>query len=236
MKEMPQRGINRKPLRLLPKIFLDLYFFVLRYSYSHYQPLKKNKFLKISSERDSVSRWVIIREELLKFNPLNLLDIGCAEGFFLIQYSREFDGYCLGVEGDYSRYCIAQTQLQVNTTKRCAIIFDEINTDSVGQLCKFDAVIFLSVLHHIMYSYGENYALDFMSKLHTKINKVLIFEMGQSNEVTAKWANKLPDMGNDPQKWIAGFLKKAGFINVRKIGESTSYFGDCKRSIFAAEP
>jgi SAM-dependent methyltransferase len=236
MTETPQRGINRKPLRILPKFFLDLYFFILRSSYSNYQPVASNRGQSHFFERDALNRWIPIRAELSKHRPQNILDIGCAEGYYLAQCSREFGSYCLGLEGDYSRYCIAQTQFQTNATKRCAVIFDEINTDSINKLCKFDAVIFLSVLHHVMYSYGQNYALEFMSKLRTKVNKVLIFEMGQSNETTAKWAGKLPDMGSDPQKWIAEFLKEAGFNDIRKIGESKSYFGDCNRTIFAASP
>ncbi len=83
---------------------------------------------------------------------------------------------------------------------------------------------------------GEEYGRDILKQLKKKINKFMIFEMGQSNELKNKWAAKLPDMGEKPHEWIKDFLLSAGFNNVVKIGESDSYYKDQNRAIFKALP
>ena len=94
----------------------------------------------------------------------------------------------------------------------------------------------MSVMHHIMSLKGEEYSKNILKKIRPKINKFLIFEMGQSDEARNKWAERLPDMGNNPHKWIADFLTSCGFSKVIKIGESDSYRKDKRRAIFKVEP
>jgi SAM-dependent methyltransferase len=234
---MPQqRGINRKALRKTARLFQYLYHLFLFKTGTHYQSILDHGFYENRSERDCDSRWQIIKNALIRYQPRNVMDIGCGEGYYAIRCAREMGTYSFGVEGDFARFCIANAQIESCLIRRCCIVFDEISTESLNKLPVFEAIIFLSVLHHMIYSYGLEYAKKFLIKLHSKISKVLIFEMGQSNEVAAKWANLLPDMGTNPHAWIEALLLSCGFKNVKKIGESRSFFGDRNRAIFLAEP
>ena len=94
----------------------------------------------------------------------------------------------------------------------------------------------MSVMHHMMYSKGADYCKNILIALRKAIGKVMIFEMGQSNELKNKWATRLPNMGDNPHKWIRNFLLSAGFSMVEKIGESDSYQKDQNRAIFKVKP
>jgi len=163
------------------------------------------------------------------------LDLGCAEGFYVLQSAKEFNIFSLGIDADIRRLDIAQNQLIAEDITSAGFALADINPDFIDQLPKFDIVIFMSVLHHFMYSHGQDYCRDFLSRLREKISKVMIFEMGQSDELENEWARKLPDMGNNPHQWIKDFLLSAGFSKVTKIGESDSFRKDKNRAIFRVE-
>ena len=75
-----------------------------------------------------------------------------------------------------------------------------------------------------------------MRALKPVIGKVMIFEMGQSDEHKNKWSKSLPDMGSDPHEWIKKFILNCGYSKAEKIGESDSYQKEKKRAIFRVEP
>ena len=49
-------------------------------------------------------------------------------------------------------------------------------------LPKFDAVICMSVVHHIIRAYGITSAEEFLRALARRVEKVLIFEIGTADE------------------------------------------------------
>ena len=109
-----------------------------------------------------------------------------------------------------------------------------VDHDLVAALPAFDSVVFLSVLHHMMYQHGVDYCRDLMQLVAEKTRKVCFFEMGQSDEHRESWAKAMPDMGPDPHEWIAAFLKESGFSRIEKIGTASSYAGETQRALFAA--
>ena len=236
MKNMhAQRGINRKPLGFWPRLGQKLSYITATWTYrKHYQPLIGHHGAFSAGERECEMRWDNIRKVLEPLSIKNLFDIGCGEGYYVIRATRELNCYALGVEADYSRACVAQNQISYWNVNRAAVICDEISVDTIDKLPIFDAIIFLSVAHHIMFSFGEDYCQGFMKRLHGHTRKALIFEMGQSDEANAKWAKSLPDMGINPHEWIRKFLLSCGYADVMKIGTAKSYFGDRDRAIFIA--
>ena len=60
--------------------------------------------------------------------------------------------------------------------------------------------------------------------------------MGNSDEKAMKWADELPDMGADVDKWIEDFLKEAGFTTVELLGKNSSYKQDTERGLYLAKP
>jgi hypothetical protein len=115
-------------------------------------------------------------------------------------------------------------------------MYAHITSEFLGKLPIFDTVICLSVLHHVMYEHGVEYARDFLRIIREKTAKSLIVDMGQSNEAAMEWAPLLPDMGPDPHEWIAGFIRSSGFSEVIKAGETDAYKSNVRRAVFVAYP
>jgi O-antigen chain-terminating methyltransferase len=200
-----------------------------------YHPISIEGKLVSKGERACLDRWSVINEVVSKC-PGNLLDLGCAEGYFVQRVAREHECFVLGVDADVRRLTIAQDVNVFNKNEAAGFMYAHITPEFLRKLPTFDIVIFLSVLHHVMYEHGVDYARDFMKLIREKTAKSLIFDMGQSNEIGMKWAPLLPDMGPDPQEWIAGFLRSCGFSEVIKMGETDAYKSNVSRAVFVAHP
>jgi cyclopropane fatty-acyl-phospholipid synthase-like methyltransferase len=226
----------KKDFKFWPKQLLKLNYTVLLRSYPNYQPIFKGGSLKQGSDRNCLDRWELIKKEIVDHNAKSFLDLGSAEGFYVLQAAKECGCVSLGVDADVRRLAVADNQLILEKIGSAGFFYGLIDEEFLEKIPSFDAVIFMSVMHHIMYSKGEEYSRKILKKIRSRVNKFLIFEMGQSDELKNKWAKRLPDMGGDPHKWIADFILSCGFSKVEKIGESDSYQKDKRRAIFKAEP
>lgn len=226
----------KKPLKKLPKFLFDLYFGQLIKSYPNYQPIFHNGKLKMGGDRNCMDRWELIKKEIMACKANSVLDIGCAEGFYVLRAAKECDCVSLGVDADIRRLNMAQNQISSEKIMPAGFLLAEVNETLINKLPKFDVIVFMSVMHHMMYSHGVSYCKNILVALRKVVGKTMIFEMGQSNELKNKWAALLPDMGDNPHGWIKEFLISAGFSRVEKIGESDSYKKDQNRAIFKVEP
>lgn len=204
-------------------------------SYENYQPVAGLPKPAVGS-RECEVRWDAIRRVLEEHGCRSVVDLGSSEGYYVIQAARHGLGFCVGVDFDLRRTWTAVNQVVLEDIPRAGFLVSEIDMELVEALPRFDAAIFLSVLHHIMYRDGEEHARRLMAALAERIDKVVIFEMGQSDEHLEKWAAELPDMGPDPHAWIARFLRSAGFAHVEKIAEAPSYRREVNRALFKALP
>jgi len=225
-----------KPLKKIPEFLFRLYAWQLKKSYPNYQPIFHKGKLIEGGDRSCFDRWDLIKKEIIKYGAKSFLDLGSAEGFYVLQAAKECHCVSLGVDADIRRLAMADHQLILEKIDSAGFLFGIIDDEFLEKIPNFDAVIFMSVMHHIMSLKGEEYSKNILKKIRPKINKFLIFEMGQSDEARNKWAERLPDMGNNPHKWIADFLTSCGFSKVIKIGESDSYRKDKRRAIFKVEP
>jgi cyclopropane fatty-acyl-phospholipid synthase-like methyltransferase len=227
--------MKRKPIKpLLRAAYRTLYGLHLR-SYETYQPVIGNKGTT-EGTRECGTRWQAIDSLLTEHDCHSLVDLGCSEGYYVLQAARRGLEVCVGVDFDLRRMWTCQSQVVLNDLHHASFLMSEVTPELVTALPRFDAVIFLSVLHHIMYEKSPEYAREIITGLAKKTNKVMIFEMGQSDEHLESWAKKIPDMGSDPHAWIAEYLRSAGFSHVEKIGEASSYMQEVNRAMFKAIP
>lgn len=228
---MYQKQIKRTPL-FLRKLSAK---FLIK-SYPNYQPIFKNGKILPGGDRNCLDRWSLIKKEIENHNVESVVDLGCAEGFYVFRAAKESNCFSIGVDADIRRLSIALDQLSLEKIFSAGFFLGIIDKKLLDKMPQIDMVIFMSVMHHMMYMENQEYCLSFLKKLRSKINKVMIFEMGQSNELKNKWAEKLPEMGENPHEWIKNFILSAGYSKVEKIGESDSYNKDQNRAIFRAEP
>jgi len=204
-------------------------------SYSPYHPIFLGGERIGEGERACVDRWRTIETNLREAGSRTLLDLGCAEGYF-VQQAAKYGCLAVGVDADVLRLSLAQASATLNRIQGAGFIYAELTPDFIDTLPTYDAVLFLSVLHHIMYEQGVPYAREYMARLQPKVGQFMIFDMGQSNETSNAWASLLPDMGSAPHAWIAEFLTSAGFRSITKIGETDAYQGPVRRGLFRIAP
>jgi len=227
--------VKRKPIKpILRTAYQGLLRLHLR-SYENYQPVVGANGAAPGT-RDCEDRWRAIEPVLREQSCNSLVDLGCSEGYYVLSAARSGLGFCLGVDFDLRRIWTCTSQVVLNDIPNAAFLISEVTPELIDRIPEVDAVIFLSVLHHIMYQKGEEYCRDLLTRLRRKTRKVMLFEMGQSDEHLETWAAKMPDMGSDPHAWVANFLRSAGFRNVEKIGEAQSYRRETNRALFKVMP
>lgn len=202
-----------------------------------YQPTPYIDFLNLNTRRreGSITRWKAIKSPLKELRPNSVMDLGCAEGYFVFMAARETSAIATGIDSSAHRLFYATyQQIFSPTVQNTGFIKANIDIDLLDRLPKQDVFICLSLVHHIMYEHGYDYALEFMKKLKKLTNKALFFEMGHSEEKKMKWASELPDMSPDVDKWIEEFLHKAGYKEVSIINKSASYRHDSERALYIA--
>lgn len=225
--------------RVLPKLssfLFRLYARQLLGAYPHYQPVLYRGRVLSGSDRTCADRWEIIKSVARAFSVGSLLDLGSAEGFYVVRAAQDLGCAALGVDADKRRLAIAQNQILSEEIASAGFLFGVIDDALLKKLPVFDAVLCLSFMHHVMAASGTAHARELLSSMRTRVGKVFFFEMGQSDERERSWAAKLPNMGERPYQWIGNFLESAGFTRVAKIGESPGYGGLVKRALFRAEP
>jgi hypothetical protein len=234
VKEKPL--MYRTPLKPLPSLLQKLTYRSLLRSYPIYQPVFRKGEIIPGSDRNCQDRWLMIKKVIQQLSCDSVADLGCAEGFYVLQAARECACIAVGIDADLRRLGVAQSQLVSERTLSAGFLLGIVDKTLLGKLPRFDMVIFMSVLHHMMYSHGMDYSKDILTVLKPKVGKAMIFEMGQSDEHKSEWSEKLPDMGPNPHEWIRHFLLSCGYSRVTKIGESDSYQKETKRAIFKIEP
>ena len=175
-----------------------------------------------SGERACIDRWLLVQNKIKPLDPASFLDLGCAEGYFVLQAAQAFNCVSIGVDADIRRLTVATMASALNHSG-AGFVDASIDLELLRKLPVFDVVMFLSVMHHVMYEHGVDHARNLLSAIRSKAGKCLIFDMGQSNETSHEWAALLPEMTPDPETWIKQFLRSAGFSTVETVGETDAY-------------
>jgi 2-polyprenyl-3-methyl-5-hydroxy-6-metoxy-1,4-benzoquinol methylase len=222
---------------LLKKRIVNYYhkrLFMISMTNLPYEPLKISGKL-YDSCRNWEIRWKIIKNELLNYETSSIIDIGCAEGWFIRLAAEELKCFSLGIERNDKRLLPGELSRLYDRVENCAIIKADLTIENIIKLPLVDVILCLSVMHHIVYKQGIEYARDFIKALSEKAKKAIIFEMGTAQETKAKWSSDMPDMPEGQDNFIKDFLKSAGLVNIKIIGRSSSIYNDAERLLFVAE-
>lgn len=218
------------------KYFLKWEAALLRLSSSkfRYQPPLKPALLLgsgLGATRPSEDRWAMIRDHM-PAESKTVFDIGSNSGYYLFQFANL--GYLShGIESDPDLVYFTSLQNYLLDAKGVSCECGRFDLRFIEHMPRYDVVLCLSIMHHIIMSEGIDVAEAVLKALVQKINHVMFFEMGQSNETKADWFYRLPRMQPDPEVWISLWLKKCGFKKIETIGTSQT---TVPRYLFAAYP
>jgi len=183
--------------------------------YSNYHPLDIfNKQEK--SKRNVINRLNVITKNL---SGDNCLDIGCQSGYFSLNIAN--NGYWVtGLDRDdliLEKARLLQKKFQI---KNVSFVNFNISESSISRLQNFDNVIYLSIHHHMIKVYGFETATKILKCIANKTNKNLFFDFPYPDAYKDNPSfAQIPEMGEDPDKWIKNYLLSVGFAKVESIGK-----------------
>jgi SAM-dependent methyltransferase len=188
-----------------------------------------------ASKRESGDRWNAIASVLRAYDAASVLDIGCAEGWFLRKATSELGCFALGVEAS-ERLLLGEIARLHDDVPRMSIMKAMLGADDIRKLPVCDAVLCLSVVHHVVRKNGLDGAREFLRAIGERTGKVLIFEMGTSEEPGLRWANLLPEMHAGQEAFLRELLGSAGFVNINRVASSSAFRPGAERVMLSAEP
>ena len=191
---------------------------------------------RYAEKREAELRWQGVAAAIRQYAAGNLLDIGCAEGWFLRRAAMEFGCFAIGVEADDRRVLLGEIARLHDGAARIAVLKATLTPEDIQKLPACDIVLCLSVLHHVIRRGGRAEAEKFLHAIATRTKKALLFEMGTSDETELAWTSELPQMPAGQQQFVEEMLGACGFLNVRVIASTPGLKGDVPRLLFAAEP
>jgi Protein of unknown function (DUF1698) len=226
------RGLLRKWQVGFARVFVRLAFRVAKAGTKPYEPLEIGGRI-YQNMRESESRWQAIAAALKEYDARNVLDVGCAEGWFVRRASADLKCFAIGVEAS-ERVLISELTRLYDGLERAAVMTAFLSPEDILALPKFHAVICTSVVHHVIRREGLAAGQAFVLALSTRASKVMLFEMGTSHE--KDWSNVLPRMERGQETFVRGFLKDCGMTRIRLIATSKGFRGNDQRLLFSAEP
>lgn len=227
--------MKRKPIKPLLRAAAGAIHRLHLRSYEVYQPVVTASGYT-GGVRECEVRWDAIAPVLAATGSRSLVDLGCSEGYYVLRAARAGLPFSVGVDFDQRRMFTCTNQLVLHDLQHAGFLMAPVDETLLEGLPKFDAVIFLSVIHHMMYQQGVEYAQRILRRVAEKTGRVCFFEMGQSDEHKESWAKKMPDMGPDPHEWVRRFALDNGFSRADMLSQASSFAGETKRALFALYP
>jgi hypothetical protein len=197
-----------------------------------YQPVEIGG-RRFDNVRDTDARWQAVAQVLRDYGVRNVLDIGCAEGWFVRRAAADLNLFAIGIEATDVGVVGELARLH-DRVPRAATMRAFMTPEAIRALPQFDAVLCLSVLHHVIRGFGIGVAERFLQALATRVSKVLVFEIGTADE--SSWTPFLPEQSLGQEAFVRELLERSGFRHVRVIAESAAYHREVQRLLFVAEP
>jgi 2-polyprenyl-3-methyl-5-hydroxy-6-metoxy-1,4-benzoquinol methylase len=191
---------------------------------------------RYAEKRDAQARWKAIAEAVEHYGARNVLDVGCAEAWFLRQCAENYGCFAVGIEANPRRVLLGELARLHDGAGKVAVLQAMLSPEDIESLPAFDLVLCLSVVHHVMRQGGVEGARAFLRALATRTRKAMLFEMGTSEEKALQWTGVLPDMPRGQEAFVSELLASAGFLNIRPVVETPGLRGDAARILFVAEP
>jgi hypothetical protein len=182
----------------------------------------------------TASRWGAIREVVAEREIESLVDVGANAGYFTIQFGR-LGITSLAVEAEAGTCRTASLAIRRGGLSGVVGVLQlEIRPDTVHLLPEADAVLCLSLWHHLVAHQGLPAATEVLQALWDRSRKVLFFDTG---EVEMGPEFKLPEMQPNPRAWLERYLTAtcAG-AEVLHLGEHDAFDAEgrpARRNLFA---
>ncbi len=148
--------------------------------------------------------------------------------------ASDLNCFALGIEGT-DRLLLGEVARLHDDIERMSIMRSTLTTDDVSKLPRFDVVICLSVVHHVIRANGIEAGRRFVRGLASRAEKAIVFEMGTSEEKVGSAPGHLPEMPKGQETFVREFLASCGLQSIKVVAESHAYSGETRR-IFSAEP
>jgi SAM-dependent methyltransferase len=204
-----------------------------RLAYVDYQPLPWVGLHEAERDGGTLSRWEAIWPLVERTNCRTALDLGCNRGFFSIELARR-DLAVIGVEPDPPVRRTALYAIRKMGLDNAGVLAMAVSPATVQLLPPADAVLFLSLWHHLVRAHGPDCAIEMLSAIWERARKVLFFDTGES-EMPAEY--KLPPMTPTPRDWLDELLARAcPGGEVIHCGTHDAFAPDgsfCRRNLFA---
>jgi tetratricopeptide (TPR) repeat protein len=191
--------------------------------YEGYHPIWVGGITSKGSSRARDTRWEMVETQIKACKVGSLLDIGCAEGYF-VRKAAAAGCFTIGIDANSSIFALSQAASTLDKDYNCGFVHAPLSLDLLERIPNFDMIICLSMMHHVLRIQGIDKVRGYLGKMSAKFNKCAMFDMATSIE--KKLQPPLPDMGSDPAAWIKDLLSSSGFPNVEQIGISLSPNGD----------
>lgn len=204
---MRKRGLRVRRLkvrRLVDRTLDQLRYRLDTFPRLPYQPLPQVGIAHALRDEGVFSRWAAMAEVLDELQPRTALDLGSQVGFFTLQLA-ERQIPTVAVEMEPRHYRILLAALRRLKLTHVGVLAMEFTPRTAPLLPSTDAVVFLSVWHHLVRWHGEDQARAMLRVVWSRTQQVLFFETGE-NEMPARY--HLPDMGADPRAWLTGMLEQ----------------------------
>lgn len=230
-----------KKLKQLFKHPIEKFFSIIKrkvllltfYFHKSYQPIGDKKIgSSLRPNSAFMKRLEILESEIKSCKANNLLDIGCAEGFFVRQTSLKNSLFSIGVDGSLERIEKGVFLSQLNHEEGYGFVLQMLTPEKISRLPKFDIVVCFSLLHHVISQKGRREGLNFLKACNGITKKQFIFDMGSPDEILQPWAKDLNFLQGDVVANIKSYLEEAGFANIKCVGESLGHRGEAVRPIF----
>jgi len=204
-----------------------------RLSSTGYQPLPWVGLEGGKRAAGTESRWHAISSVLDEVHPISALDLGCNFGYFTLALG-ERGIPTVGIEIDPTAYRTALYARRKSGLDHVAILVLRLELPTVDLLPSADAVLFLSLWHHLVQAHGLEGATAVLERVWEHTRRVLFFDTGES-EMPPSYG--LPRMTPDARTWLTSYLTETcPGAELRHLGVHAAFAPDgspCTRNLLA---
>ena len=185
-----------------------------------YQPLPWIGIHEANRGSGTAQRWAAMRPLIAASHSRTALDIGCNVGFFCFAMA-EMGLAAVGVEAAAKELRIAAFARRKMRANNIGLLSLEVTPESVALLPSCDTVLFLSVWHHWVRTFGFDAATVKLRDVWARTGRVMFFETGE-NEMPADY--RLPAMTPTPREWLETYLQRTcGAARVECLGQMKAF-------------
>jgi hypothetical protein len=182
----------------------------------------------------SHTRWQAMRPLVEQRGVRTALDVGANVGWFTFSLA-ELGISTVGLDRGLRQSRIAlYVRRRARLADRTSYLVMDLSAENAELLPSADAVLFLSVWHHIVREHGLETGTRILEALWERTRRVLFFETGEA-EMPASWG--LPAMAPDARSWIAAYLAETcaggGVVHLGAHDAVDPDNGPCRRNLFA---